>query len=83
MRSNHILEKEEKSLLVIDASCMKSIDSKFESIRDIVRVRDDNTIRINKLRLDKNEYIDDLPKDVMNLVYKVKSRTHNIISRNW
>ena len=57
-------------------SCMKSIDSKFESIRDIVRVRDDNTIRINKLRLDKNEYIDDLPKDVMNLVYKKLSQEH-------
>ena len=57
-------------------SRMKLKDSKFESIKRIVRVRDDNTTRIDKLRLDKNEYIGDLPKDVMNLVYKKLSQEH-------
>ena len=55
---------------------MNSIISKFESLKSVIRVRDDITSRINKLRLDKNEYIDDLPKDVMNLLYQKLSQDH-------
>ena len=61
---------------------MNSIISKFENLNSVIRVRDDITSRINKLRLDKNEYIDDLPKDVMNLVYQKIKRPHHFISRN-